>query len=937
MAKKDPYKKIQKRFVEARAAGQGLEYEDLSVEQRERFQNRFNTLAQTVEGRGKIAQRLLGPDAPQEQRRGLRQRIKQNLPGETLPDAGGDQTGPTNNTKQLTMRDFRRAEMQTSSYQPAAPTRRFQNTNPRKGEVTTRVTATTQDRGSDRIGKGFFSIPKSPLQALKEVGRGAMDIVDYTNRAYINPVINVAGKTSEKLGGGKWKPLPELSKKEITIESALTVGTGIGGLVTAPIRGAAARTAAQVGGAVGRRVSPTIGAALAQPGQRAVARQVALQQVKQQAQRQALGQQIVSRYADVMSDVVPSRVTPPASGVKRTTPASSGKFAKTTVEKAPKAEVTPKPKRASKPKVTQTKISKADQPFLEDLSVEQRGNIYDVAPVERVTAKPTKTKTKQKISSPEMVEAELRGMTETVKAAEESAPKRQWWKEETIPKSQREFLEDLSAEQRTDIYDVAPRKERKAKPTSVKKVEQKPLPAQVDNAMEAMEIPASPRTEAPLPKPKRVSQKKSKVTEVAKPQQVSAEITAEEADILRSYPSSARAQEIYRRQKGIKEFELSTGERMEIKPVKNLNLQVRPSKADELFQAINQPKPKEPLGFTPRKVTKLPKRDNPAMDKLESEGSMLYRMYDKGIGSKKRPGGIAGEMNTGVSAESQLDDVVDAMRGGTMQGTASDVKMAQKEVERTIVVPEAKIRRGESINPRYRRRAQQTAQGEMPMPTTMSKGEMEFKPTQMPTSTEVGKSSEQRLAEYYRSLYPQAKSNAQARKMYAKDRGLDPSTLKPQAIGSPLGARASRTPVTEMEVSRPVKFEEVTSIVGGKRVTVKKPTKFVTETVPAVETLFGTVPVEEMRNPVSQRWINSAETIRGKKLQAKANKMRTEATRAAELRNRGLAGEARGQQFQKVKQATEEGKAFQVRFDEMLNKPASPTGPVKSKKKGKKK
>jgi hypothetical protein len=853
MAKKDPYKKIQKRFVESRAQGQGLEYEDLTPEQRERFQNRFNTLAQTVEGRGKIAQRLLGPDAPQEQRRGLRQRIKQNLPGETLPDAGGDQTGPTNNTKQLTMRDFRRAEMQTSSYQPQAPSRRFVNTNPRKSETTTRVTATTQDRGSDRIGSGFWSIPKSPVQALKEMGQGIMSQVDYTNRAYINPVINVVGKTSEKLGGGKWKPLPELSKKEIAIESALTVGTGIGGLIAAPIKGAAARTAAQAGGAIGRSISPTIGSALAQPAERIVARQVALQQVRQQAERQALGEQIVSRYADVMSDVVPSRVTPTPSGVKRSTPASSGKFAKTTVEKAPKAEVTPKPKRVSKPKVTQTKISKADQPFLEDLSAEQRGNIYDVAPVERVTATPTPTKkvTQTKVTKTasatvqekqaamgraepseagkqrlkEIFEGQqtvtpTKKQTVVVKgeevkfAAPESepvtTPKKQWWKEETIPKNQREFLEDVSAEQRTDIYDVKPikrtSKTQKATPVSVQKLDQ----------------PSSPVKEVKTTR--KATQKKSE-TVAPQPQ----------AAVQPEFPVAK-----------------TVGRAKVLK-----------SQSEMLYESMNVPKPKEPLDFTPKKVTKLEPGQGPA-PKM------------RGANVQKKPLGF---------------------------DPAADFRASVKDFEKSVIEPEGRIRGGTAINLR--------AQGKV-------KGGYDINPTGIPTG-EVGLSSEARRAKYLRERFPEAKSVRQAEKMLEAEKGT--GTTWQEALlegkfrfsGSPLGKGARRSPITS------VKTREG-------------------EIVPGIQTAMGDVPIEGLAEVIAARQKdNPLEAIKAGRLQQKAATLASRARQSAKQRARGIAMEANTVKYNAQQEAVKEGEAFQRRFDELLNKPSSPTAEVKSKPRKKKK
>jgi len=75
---KDPYKNIQRRFIEARAEDKG--WEELTVDQRQRLANRFDVLAQTVEGRGKIARTVLPPDVDPTRRREFRQRIKKNLP-----------------------------------------------------------------------------------------------------------------------------------------------------------------------------------------------------------------------------------------------------------------------------------------------------------------------------------------------------------------------------------------------------------------------------------------------------------------------------------------------------------------------------------------------------------------------------------------------------------------------------------------------------------------------------------------------------------------------------------------------------------------------------------------------------------------------------------------------------------------------------------------
>ena len=237
MAKKDPYKRIQKRFVEARAGD--VEYDDLSLEERERYQNRFNMLSQTVQGRTKIAQRVL-PNADPEQRANFKQRIRQNLPSRgsstldgssTLGEISDEELLETNTSykptpKQSTSEDVRFRNIGSRSTNA-------QRNSFRRSENTTTSKATT----SDRYGSGVFSAPKSPTKTAVElasgldmVGRG---LVDYATRGLVNPVINLVGSGLDKISAGgegnKFKPLPVYSKEEVIQDAALTVITaGVG-------------------------------------------------------------------------------------------------------------------------------------------------------------------------------------------------------------------------------------------------------------------------------------------------------------------------------------------------------------------------------------------------------------------------------------------------------------------------------------------------------------------------------------------------------------------------------------------------------------------------------------------------------------------------------------------------------------------------------------
>lgn len=95
--KKDPYSRIQERFVESRIEQRG--WDEMDMDARTRVSSRFNMLAQSIEGRGKIARQILGPESTPEQRKALKQRIRKNLPAKssTGPQATDlNPTGPAN-------------------------------------------------------------------------------------------------------------------------------------------------------------------------------------------------------------------------------------------------------------------------------------------------------------------------------------------------------------------------------------------------------------------------------------------------------------------------------------------------------------------------------------------------------------------------------------------------------------------------------------------------------------------------------------------------------------------------------------------------------------------------------------------------------------------------------------------------------------------------
>jgi hypothetical protein len=78
MAKKDltPYQQARRQFVQARVQKRGVAG---TPEERKKFRQRFDVLAQTVEGRGKIARNVM-PEASQEDRKSFRRMLATEMP-----------------------------------------------------------------------------------------------------------------------------------------------------------------------------------------------------------------------------------------------------------------------------------------------------------------------------------------------------------------------------------------------------------------------------------------------------------------------------------------------------------------------------------------------------------------------------------------------------------------------------------------------------------------------------------------------------------------------------------------------------------------------------------------------------------------------------------------------------------------------------------------
>jgi hypothetical protein len=187
----------------------------------------------------------------------------------------------------------------------------------------------------------------------------------------------------------------------------------------------------------------------------------------------------------------------------------------------------------------------------------------------------------------------------------------------------------------------------------------------------------------------------------------------------------------------------------------------------------------------------------------------------------------------------------------------------QKIIEETIVQPEQMIRSGRMINPRITR----AKLGDMPTTKTaqaMAKGADKILPTMPVVKSKQGLSSLERINQFYREAFPQARSTREARKLYYQELGQQgPITTLIPGAGSPGGRNVPKTPITTVEVAG--------------------------ESVPAIRTAAGDVPISEL----PERWLRGgAQALEDARLAAKAETLRSQASgrRPARTKPVGEAG-----------------------------------------------
>lgn len=104
-----------------------------------------------------------------------------------------------------------------------------------------RKSAATQER----LGSGWLSIPKNPVELLKEAGSEIKGFVDYQQKLYVNPLANKVNQGITAATGGKVKfqKLKEPTKQEVATE----IAGQLAGAAAGKVVGYAANTIARSG------------------------------------------------------------------------------------------------------------------------------------------------------------------------------------------------------------------------------------------------------------------------------------------------------------------------------------------------------------------------------------------------------------------------------------------------------------------------------------------------------------------------------------------------------------------------------------------------------------------------------------------------------------------------------------------------------------------
>jgi hypothetical protein len=203
MAKKKltPYEQARRQFVQARVEQRGITG---TPEERKQIRQRFDVLAQTKQGRTKIAQRAL-PNANPEERRDFKRTLATELPARKM--------GGTSNTSSTSSTPLSYSQSVTQAWQGAVKSGSYKVPTPPKKTAVTKTSTTSTSTPKTTVGSAFKNRRNNIIgQGINYPGRTAIE-------GFMNP-LGGKGPIKDFSAGG----LAKAAAQEFG-EAAIAVGS----------------------------------------------------------------------------------------------------------------------------------------------------------------------------------------------------------------------------------------------------------------------------------------------------------------------------------------------------------------------------------------------------------------------------------------------------------------------------------------------------------------------------------------------------------------------------------------------------------------------------------------------------------------------------------------------------------------------------------------
>jgi len=210
MAKKKltPYQQARRDFVQARVQARGIEG---TPEERKQIRQRFDVLAQTKEGRGKIARNVL-PTGQPEERKNFKRLLSTELPARNVTGTGGGGGGAGGGTKSKYAPT--NAQSITNAWQGAVQSGAYKVPTPAKSPKNIVTQSSTTNVGKKTESGNLWSNRKNNF-----IGQGINYPGRQTIEGFLNPLGSKGGIKDFSVGG-----LAKTAAKEFG-EAAILVGS----------------------------------------------------------------------------------------------------------------------------------------------------------------------------------------------------------------------------------------------------------------------------------------------------------------------------------------------------------------------------------------------------------------------------------------------------------------------------------------------------------------------------------------------------------------------------------------------------------------------------------------------------------------------------------------------------------------------------------------